>query len=466
MSKRKQNKKHHGKSTPKIFILDTSVLVHDPNCIEKFEENKIVIPIYAIEELDNLKKLENGRGKSARDALRKIDEISQKKNSTLLIDCQPSDFSELKDLEKSNDNKIVAVALSWKKRSSNSNVILVSKDKSMRIKATGYGLPAEDYESDKIINKIDELYNGFIVFELSPEKILEIINISYNEKQLLLKDYSNILDFSRMNRNQCVIFRSTTDEKFALGIYKPDDGIIKLILKPKDYKKMLDKNKNRVIPQNIEQCFAYSLLSDPSISLVTLAGKAGTGKTLLTMLSAYEQLENPFEKIEVYRPNIDIGKPLGFLPGGIDDKFLPWMKPIFDNLELVRKSVGSDKDKNNDKGNQFASDFAKDMMHTGILSINPINYIRGRTIHNSFIIVDEAQNLTPHEARTIVTRVGEGSKMVLNGDLFQIDNQYVDATSNALTHVIENLKGNGIFGHITLTQSKRSDLAELATLFL
>ena len=463
----------------KVYVLDTSVLVHDPEAVEKFGDNIVVIPIWVVEELDRLKKNRDERGSNSRAVSRKLDEYSQsgslkegvktQNDGFIFIDYSGGINFELLPigLEATNDNRVILVAKHWREEKNYKEVVVVSKDINLRLKANACGISVEDYKSDKCIAGIDELYSGLREIELKAEQ-MELLEKIYVGKVLNAAAFSESVDLKEFLPNQCCKFNS--DNKCALAIYKKESGEFRLVHKPKDFP------TKGVRPINLEQAFAYALLTDPEVLLVSLVGKAGTGKTLMSLLAGYEQLGNPYRQILIYRPNIELGQPIGFLPGDIGEKFEPWMKPIFDNLSLIvkkdvkggvskghTKKKGEEEANKNERLNGKTGDFniIREFMLAGLIDIEPIAFIRGRSLHNKFVIVDEPQNMTPHEIKTIVTRIGEGSKIVLTGDITQIDNPYVDSVSNGLSYVVERLKGQEIFGHIILRKSERSQLAEL-----
>ncbi|QWV99496.1 PhoH family protein [Geomonas nitrogeniifigens] len=433
----------------KIYVLDTNVLLYDPQALTKFEDNSIIIPITVIEEIDRFKKDMNETGRNARqvsrlmDAFRKEGSLSQglalESGGTLKIEIYEEKVMkrlppELR--EERGDNRILAVAVDLMESQKEMPVILVTKDTNLRIKADALGLAAQDYESDKVA--IDELYTGYATLEVGADVIdrfygqgwMDIDNGYLPNQYLLLTEAGNP-SHSALGR-----FDHVSRRMVPLG--KLDkEGVWSLF------------------PRNLEQSLALDALLDDNIKIVTLVGKAGTGKTLLAIAAGLQKTaeENVYNRLLVSRPVFPMGRDLGFLPGDIEEKLSPWMQPIFDNVELLLS--GHEGEKRHSKG-------YKELMAMGILEIEPLTYIRGRSIPNQYMIVDEAQNLTPHEIKTIVTRAGEGTKIILTGDPYQIDNPYVDAESNGLTYVVERLKEQTISGHVTMTKGERSELAELA----
>lgn len=433
----------------KNFILDTNVLLHDPQSLFKFQDNNIIIPITVIEEVDRFKKDMNETGRNARMVSRILDSLREKGSlasgvtmpggGTLRVELFAEKyFKNLPvDLRVDNgDNRIIAVAQDVHDRTPDAVTIFVTKDSNLRIKADAIGLVAEDYESDKV--DIQDLYSGTKSIEVAPDAVDRFYGQGWLEAQgeLAPNEFITIVDSA--NPNHTAICRNDPANSRIVPVRKvPKEGIWSLF------------------PRNREQSFALDVLMDDSIKLVTLVGKAGTGKTLLAIAAGLHKTaeENVYNRLLVSRPVFPMGKDLGFLPGDIEEKLTPWMQPIFDNVELLIS--GHESEKRHSKG-------YKELMAMGLLDIEPLTYIRGRSIPNQYLIVDEAQNLTPHEIKTIVTRVGEGTKIVLTGDPYQIDNPYVDSSSNGLTYLVEKFKGERIAAHVTLTKGERSELAELA----
>ena len=433
----------------KTFVLDTNVLLHDPHALFRFEENTILVPITVIEEIDRFKKDMNETGRNARQVSRILDELRQKGSLSAGITLEgggnlrvallnqqmlgniPSELSDQK-----SDNRILAVALEAKKTTEQTPVILVTKDTNLRIKADAIGLDAQDYESDKV--DISELYSGFSSFDVSSETVDRFYGQGWVDFE------ENLLP------NQYVLMRDAGNPSHS-ALAKYVSGENKLVPVIKAGKEGVWS----IHPRNREQTCALDALLDDSIKIVTLVGKAGTGKTLLAIAAGLHKTaeENVYNRLLVSRPVFPMGKDLGFLPGDIEEKLAPWMQPIFDNVELLLS--GHEAEKRHSKG-------YRELMAMGIMEIEPLTYIRGRSIPNQFLIVDEAQNLTPHEIKTIVTRAGEGTKVVLTGDPYQIDNPYVDSSSNGLTYLVERFKGQKISAHITMMKGERSALAELA----
>jgi PhoH-like ATPase len=433
----------------KHFILDTNVLLHDPLALFKFEENDITVPITVIEEVDRFKKDMNETGRNARQVSRILDDLRKKgslatgvkldSGGSLRVELYNQEVARLLPPELSEqrgDNRILAIAVDIKNKNNRVPVILVTKDTNLRIKADAIGLNAEDYESDKV--DIEELYAGFVELEVGAD----VIDRFYGQGWIEIRE--------PLYPNQFVTLKENGNPSHtAIGTYNAVTQRIMPIAK------MGKEGVWSIHPRNREQVFALNALMDDSIKVVTLVGKAGTGKTLLAIAAGLHKTaeENVYNRLLVSRPVFPMGKDLGFLPGDIEEKLAPWMQPIFDNVELLLS--GHEAEKRHSKG-------YRELMAMGIMEIEPLTYIRGRSIPNQFMIVDEAQNLTPHEIKTIVTRAGEGTKIVLTGDPYQIDNPYVDSSSNGLTYLVERFKEQTISGHITMMKGERSELAELA----
>jgi PhoH-like ATPase len=440
----------------KVFVLDTNVLLHDPNAMLRFDDNDVILPIAIIEELDRFKKQPEMIGRNARKVSRMLDELRLKGHLThgVMLEhggmlrvglCDRDTLRELPtELEGDKaDNEILAVALELK-TTSDCDVVLVSKDTNLRIKADALGLDVEDYETDKI--DIAELYSGTTELYV-PGNVVDDVFKS-GESALAGDFYPNqaVMLIDEMNPGHTALSMMDAQGKTARPLAKlPYGGV------------------SRITPRNREQKFALELLLRDDVPLVTLVGKAGTGKTLLAIAAGLQKVadERKYSRLLISRPVIPMGKDIGYLPGDINEKLTPWMQPLYDNFDLI---FGTQDNRDNKsaawrKGHE-------ELIEHGLLQIEPLTYIRGRTLPNQFLIVDEAQNLTPHEVKTIITRAGEGTKIVLTGDPDQIDNPYVDAASNGLTYVVERFKGEGLSGHITFVKGERSNLAERATQLL
>lgn len=434
--------------TMKNYILDTNVLLHDARALFQFGNNNVIIPITVIEEIDGFKKDMSERGRNARHASRIIDDlrrlgslikgvklnnggslyvkISSNKSLTMI----PDDFQN-----KKRDTFLFAIALELKNKQK-IPTILVTKDVYLRIKADALNIAVSDYESDQV--NIEELYAGYTEHFAKSKNIQDLKN-----------NQPIPVEFNLMPNQYVVMKDDKNEENIALGRYDKHQGkIVPLV-------QMANTIYCRITSRNREQAFALDALLNDSIEFVTLLGKAGTGKTLLAVAaSVYKTVdENVYNRILVSRPTFPLGQNIGYLPGTVEEKLTPWMYPIADNVELIMHS-------NNGEKHKIKS--FKELVEMGILVIEPLTFIRGRSIHNQYLIVDEAQNLTPHEIKTIITRVGEGTKIILTGDPYQIDNPYIDSSSNGLSHVVDKFKNQSITAHITLSKGERSAISELA----
>jgi PhoH-like ATPase len=433
----------------KIFVLDTNVILHDSSCIFHFQEHDIVIPITVLEEIDQFKRGGDLINYHARDFIRLLDEFS----GDHLINGgaslgqgrgQISIMSHIRDeeqvssafFEQKADHRILSAALNLHKQQSEQTVVLVSKDVNLRLKAKSLGLMSQDYYNDKI-EDLKKLYKGKRRFD---QVSGDLIDRLYTPPFEMPMSESGIED---PIANEYYVMRN--ENQSVLAYYNPFEEQLQRVDKQPAY---------GIVPRNAEQTFSLHALTTPSIKLVTLSGKAGTGKTLLALASALE-IYKQYRQIFLARPIVALSnKDLGYLPGDIDSKLEPYMQPLWDNLGVIR--------------NQFSETDAKfhriqELLDRGKLEIAPLAYIRGRTLERIFFIVDEAQNLTPHEVKTIITRAGEGTKVIFTGDPNQIDTPYLDARSNGLTYLIDRMKGQPAFAHITLEKGERSELAELAS---
>ncbi len=437
----------------KIYVLDTSVLLEDPNALFAFENNEVIIPTVVLEEIDTKKRLGDELGRNARRVSRTLDELRKKgeiqkgikleSGGVIRIELNHRHLENVKKHfhEVNNDNRIIAVALNLFKEEqqnkSSKRVILVSKDVLVRVKADTLGIEAQDYLSDRII-KDDNMYLGYKELRVHPT----VIDKFYINEKIELNEIP--LKQNDLNPYQfCILKDELGTSKSALSYYDPDErSMVQLQLSERDVW--------GIKPRNAQQKMAFELLLNDNIPLVTLTGRAGTGKTLLALVAGLYKTEELglYKKLLVARPIVPMGNEIGFLPGDKDEKLRPWMQPIYDNMEYIFNSREGDID--------------------GILAglkrveVEALTFIRGRTIPNQFIIIDEAQNLTKHEIKTIVSRVGEGSKIVLVGDPEQIDHPYLDSCNNGLTYLIEKFKKYNESGHITFRKGERSSLAQLA----
>lgn len=449
----------------KTFVLDTNVLLFDPLAMLKFGANDIIIPITVIEEIDKFKKDLTENGRNARQISRFIDEMRSKGNllegvsldnkGTLYVDIPDDKNTVLPGVFDSSkaDNAILSTALKHKKIDSRKIVIFVTKDTNLRIKADILGLKAVDYEPGD--QKFDELYSGIRYIECTKKDI----DTFYKEKKLSLEGLKGA---TGVLPNEYIILRDITDRSHtALGRFDLNSGVIVPLLKG------ALEGVWGIIPKNVEQIFALDMLLNDEIRLVSIVGKAGTGKTLLGLVAGLSMTidDGGYTRLLVSRPVFPLGKDIGFLPGDIEEKLNPWMAPIFDNLEYILGSGENNASSTGGAAGKKRSGGARkwqELINQGMLNIEPLTYIRGRSIANQYLIVDEAQNLTPHEIKTILTRAGNYTKIVLTGDCFQIDNPYIDSASNGLSYVVERFKDQKIAGHVTLVKGERSELAELS----
>mgnify|MGYP000917532031 CR=1 FL=1 len=430
----------------RTYILDTNVLLYDPRALEAFEEHDIVIPMTVIEEIDRFKRDVNETGRNARHASRMLDELRElgslrdgvplSSGGHLRVDFAADDDTiPITWGADSNDNKILRTALRLH-RALDGAVALITRDTNMRLKCDALGVDAEDYENAHLA--LDEQWSGVVERWVPPELIASLYAEGEVSDPLLADLYPNTF----------VVLRSEgDDQQSAMARARP--GVCRLVPRHKE-------GAWGVFARNKEQLFALDLLLDPDVQLVTLNGMAGTGKTLLAIAAGLKQVadQHRYRKMLVSRPVFPLGRDIGFLPGDVGEKLNPWMKPIFDNLEYLLSSR-TERRRSNEPEYQY-------LLDQKIVEVEALTYIRGRSIPQQFLIIDEAQNLTPHEVKTVLTRAGDGTKVVLTGDPFQIDNPYVDELSNGLTYAVERFKDDAIAGHVTLRKGERSALAELA----
>jgi len=441
--------------TNKIYVIDTSVYLTDFSSLRAFEDNDIVIPFKVLEEIDKHKKRQDAVGSNARNIIRALDELREIGSlhngvsmgegfGTVTARSYDPQLIPLDWDVEDPDNQIIATALTVKVENPDSKVTLVSRDINLRVKCDSIGLSTDDYQASQVIESLDEIYSGYTEMVVKDSVIEDFYN---GEDVFIPKEEQGL------NGNQFLVMSSEINEKkSALARFKNyNSPLIKI------------PNKRRVwgiSPRNKEQTYAIELLMDPSISLVSLVGKAGSGKTLCAIAAGLEQTldDHPmssqrsiYTRLIVSRPVEPLGKDIGFLPGTMEEKMEPWLKPIQDNLKflMVDDSVT-----------------LQEYMDMGKIEVEALTYIRGRSIANAFIIIDEAQNLTKHELKTIVTRVGEGTKLILTGDVEQIDNIYIDERTNGLTYAVEKMKEHEITGHVTLKKGERSAIATLGSKIL
>ena len=436
-------------STKKIFVIDTNVILHDYRCIYNFQENDIVLPIVVLEELDHLKKGNDIINFHAREFTRQLNDITGdslfnggirlgEELGKLFVETGKPSSSKIQESfpENSPDHRILAITEAVKEKNDNYEVILISKDINLRLKAKSLGISAQDYESDKVLN-IEPLNKNIEVQENIDSGLID--RLYDQENGGVSPDEFGVTPFS----NQYFIFKSNSTS--ALAFFDPVDKMIKRVEKQRVYS---------ITPRNAEQTFSVHALLRDEIDLVALTGKAGTGKTLLALASALHQERN-YNQILLARPIVPLAnRDLGYLPGDVNEKITPYMTPLYDNLSVI---------KNQYKANTKEYKKIEEMQESERLVISPLAYIRGRSLSNTFFIIDEAQNLTPHEIKTIITRAGEGTKMVFTGDIQQIDSPYLDMKSNGLSYLTDKMIKQDIFAHVNLVKGERSYLAELAS---
>jgi PhoH-like ATPase len=434
----------------KIFVLDTSVILYDHNAVKSFQEHDVAIPITVLEELDNFKKGNDIKNFEAREFIRFLDDLSgefmlqdwiplngnNKGNFKVIMNTQSSgkfDAEKVFDDRKA-DHKILNAALNMQVEYKDAKIILVTKDINLRLKAKSLNLPAEDYSTGKVQN-VDSLYTGNTIVENIPSEIInQVYEQGYCDASVLHKDH--------LTENHYFILKSVKNS--VLAFYN-------------SIEKKVEHVEKRIVygikPRNAEQTFAIHAILNPQIKLVSIQGVAGTGKTLLALAGTLEQRKQ-FKQIYLARPIVPLSnKDIGYLPGDIKSKLNPYMEPLFDNLKFIQNQF-----------NETDADYQRisEMVNKEKLVITPLAYIRGRSLSNICFIVDEAQNLTPHEVKTIISRAGENTKIIFTGDIYQIDTPYLDSQSNGLSYLIDRLKNHHLYAHITLEKGERSELANLA----
>jgi PhoH-like ATPase len=434
----------------KNFVLDTNVILHDYKCIDNFQENDIYLPIATLEELDKFKKGSDQLNYNAREFIRELDRITSddlnlqgaslgKGRGTLYVVTDDKYQKKIAAAfpEHIPDHRILSCACSIAEEKPDMPTILITKDINLRMKARALGIPVEDYFTDKVVNT-DIFQNAQDTYDVVDPDLIDQIYSTYDGIDVSLLDFGDNLE-----PNACFILKSVRNS--VLARYNSFSGKIKKVEKSINY---------GIQPRNAEQSFACEVMNDPNIKLVGITGKAGTGKTLLALAAALKQI-GAYKQILLARPIISLAnKDIGFLPGTEKDKIAPYMQPLFDNLNVIKS--------------QFSPQSTEvrqidELQKSNRLVIEALAFIRGRSLSETFCIVDEAQNLTPHEIKTIITRTGEGTKMVFTGDIQQIDSPYLDAQSNGLAYMVERMKGQDLFAHINLIKGERSRLAELAS---
>ncbi|MCF8074551.1 MAG: PhoH family protein [Desulfotignum sp.] len=437
----------------KIFILDTNVILHDSGCVHQFKDNDICIPITVIEELDKFKKGNNIINCNARDFLRTLDALSSEKmfdkgvpvangkgSISICLDMALDEVIKNNFTEITSDIKMLNIAYAVAKKHRFQNVIFVTKDVNLRLRARSIGLKTENYNS-KFVENLSDMYTGLQVVEHVSPQVFDALYKKPFEVPVSVLGMDTPL-----YTNENLILKNGSSS--ALAVYDGQRQFVQLIQPTVCY---------GIKPRNAEQTFALHAMLHPDIPLVTVSGKAGTGKTLLALAAALEKKQH-YRQIFVARPVVPLSnKDLGFLPGDVASKLDPYMQPLYDNLTVIQNHFNEQ----NTQAKQI-----RELLEEEKIVITPISYIRGRSIVRVFFIVDEAQNLTPHEVKTIITRAGEGTKIVFTGDIFQIDHPYLDSQTNGLAYIIEKMKGQPLYAHVNLEKGERSDLAELAAKIL
>ncbi|MGH7132451.1 MAG: PhoH family protein [Phycisphaerales bacterium] len=475
-----------GRNAVKHFVVDTNVLLHDPDALFVFQEHTVILPFVVIEELDLLKRDPGDKGRNARETIRHLDRLREMGSLVEGVPwgaaCDPSDKRTARgpidktgiiriDVESherptilgadSPDNRIIASALALHRKGV--NVVFVTKDLAARIKADTLGLKTEDFENQKV--DAERLYTGYMTIDADSELIDEL----YRDRMLPLERLAPMLkgrtpegaEYDRpVFANQFILLRDAEDENHTgLARRLADTDHVIPVTGPR-------KPTFGILARNVQQTMALDLLLDDEVRMVTLLGSAGTGKTLLAVAAGMAKVfnEQRYDKMLVARPIMPLGRDIGYLPGTKDDKLGAWMQPIFDNISYLLSTRGSSIGQNAES--HTTEQKITKLVEGGQLVLEPLTYIRGRSIPHQFMIVDEAQNLTPHEVKTIISRIGEGTKVILTGDVGQIDNPYLDHGSNGLAYAIEKMKGLRIVGHVSLAKSERSELASLAASLL
>ena len=437
----------------KLFVLDTNVILHDAGCLRNFQDNDVAIPITVLEELDQFKKGNEDINFQARSFLRHLDELTGDVLSTegtslgpglgsIKVVLEADHTQRLKDafLADCPDHRILNVALTLQQREAPRPVVLVTKDTNLRMKAKSFGLTAQDYSTDKV-ESIDKLYSGKRLIEGLPS---ESVNLFFAGNGHVAADQLAFVSKPIANEN----FVLRNGSKSVLATYNPLE---------RSFVRIDKLSASGIAPRNAEQSFALRALLNDDVKLVTLTGKAGSGKTLLALAAAME-CRSRYRQTLLARPVVPLSnRDLGFLPGDIGAKLDPYMQPLYDNMAVMRHPLS-----------ELAGSSTKvqDILAANHLEVTPLAYIRGRSLQRVFFIVDEAQNLTPHEVKTIITRAGEGTKIVFTGDIEQIDHPYLDSLSNGLSYLINRMVGQPLFAHVTLEKGERSELAELASILL
>ena len=464
----------------KVYVVDTSVLVSAPDALHHLADgNIVIIPFPVLQELDRRRPDTNGVGFTARQTIRFLDQLQADASPEELRNGIPVRGGLVRfhggELDTSRawpgwspgyaDDVIILLAMASKLVTPDAEVVLVTRDAAMRCKARAQGITAEDYYSDRPVTSPDKFYSGRVRIDL-PAEHAGMLSTLHVEQRMPVSDLAAFTDVSQLLVNQCCELRVNGNGKSAWGIYKQHDGVGYL-------RRVQVRNGERFGPCNHEQACAHDLILDDQTLVVSLVGMAGTGKTLMALLSAFELYRaGRVSKIEVYRLNAEAGRQLGYLPGGVGDKMAPWAKPILDNLDLIVRRLASPRFSNHvaepasDRRESGPTPTVEDLLARNVLEIAPINYLRGRSIHDAVVIVDDGQNLTQEDMKLVLTRAGEGTRVILTGDPDQIDRAETDSLSNGLVQVVERFKGEPTFGHLTMTNVVRSKIAELAARLL
>lgn len=465
----------------KVYVVDTSVLVSAPDALEHLADgNTVIIPFPVLQELDRRRTNTNGVGYAARQTIRFLDQLQTAATTDTLRDGIPLRNGRVKfhggELDVSRawpgfspgyaDDAIILLASAYQEAHREAPVTLITRDAAMRCKARARGLAAEDYYSDRPVSSPDKFYSGRVRIQL-PEERASLLNALHVEQRLPASELAEFVDTTTLMANQCCELRVNGNGKTAWGIHKKHDGVSYL-------RRVQFKQTDRFGPINPEQACARDLILDEDTLITSLVGIAGTGKTLMALLTAYEIYRaGRVSKIEVYRVNAEAGRDLGYLPGTVGEKMAPWAKPILDNLDfIIRRMSGSARftnqpgDSHSDRNNGAPSATIEDLLARNVLEISPINYLRGRSIHDAIVIVDDGQNMTQGDMKLVLTRAGEGTRIILTGDPDQIDRPEVDALSNGIVQVVERFKGEPSFAHLSMSDVVRSKVAELAAKLL
>ena len=448
---------------PKVYVLDTSALIHDPRTVNRLGDNTVIIPISVLSELDKLKVKDGNLGFNAREAIAVVEKLTgngfspgdiahgvrTNAGGRLLFDLKDSSWTQVPDgLERKNDTRILIAAKNAHDKFPGSEVIILSQDVNLRVISRSCGIKAEDYRNDRMVEDVDNLYSGRVVATLPPEQA-GYLQTLYHERRLPVKAISCFLPERELYPNECV--ELVAGDNYAVGVH--EKGFVRVIPMGKTGEKEVNCPVSLRTP---EQYMGYHLVQKSRLELNTLVGKTGSGKTFLALMAAYIQTRtDDAKRIMVFRPHVELGPEFGILPGDINEKFAPWARPVRENMLKIISLV-------NNVSRDQAGISLTELIRNGYLEINPISHIRGCTFDDAVIVIDEGQNLTPHEMRSTITRAGEGTRIMITGDPTQIDNRFLDSRNNGLVFVTERFKDDDEFGHLTYFKSVRSRLAEKA----